>query len=363
MELTTKLTEQKLQKQIREIGINENYWYAVAWAKELKPQQILPVKLWNQEIAIYRDCQNHLQAVENVCPHKGVSLHLGTVKDDAIVCPYHGWAFQSGQCTDIPYFPVGQKLPAVCLKTFPVRERYGIIFVFLGDPDLADQIPMLEIPQFSDPSWLMISVGAKFSAHYTICNENTMDVFHGYLHQNLQGWFDPILLKLQETDDSVQADYQVSYQGMIAKFLGLNDTSKVVTRNISVKYQYPNYINSLQGISYLYLMRSPISPSESRSFSLLFVKVRIPKWLIDPLRPVLEPVIRDRLFMRFLEQDIEMIESEYKKYLSDRSRRYVEVNPGIIALQRVMMRQYNLFRESASIDRSALKELEQKRSA
>jgi hypothetical protein len=73
----------------------------------------------------------------------------------------------------------------------------------------------------------------------------------------------------------------------------------------------------------------------------LFLKLRLPRWLRDRLRPLLEPVIRNLLFMRFIRQDIEMIESEYNNYLSDPDRRYVEVNPAIIAVQRLMVGQYD----------------------
>lgn len=55
MELTPKLTSQKVQNRVREIGINPNYWYPVAWAKEIKPNQVKQVTVWEQEIAIYRD--------------------------------------------------------------------------------------------------------------------------------------------------------------------------------------------------------------------------------------------------------------------------------------------------------------------
>jgi renierapurpurin 18,18'-hydroxylase len=184
-----------------------------------------------------------------------------------------------------------------------------------------------------------VAIGAEFAAHYTICNENTMDVFHGYLHQNLQGWFDPILTKLQETDEAVLADYRVSYQGPITKLLGLNESSKTTTRTISVHYQYPNYINTLGDTGSLYLMRQPIAPDRSRSFSLMFIKVRIPSWLQRSLRPWLEPIIREQLFMKFLRQDIEMIESEYQHYCQNPDRRYTEVNPAIVAVQRLMLRQ------------------------
>jgi nitrite reductase/ring-hydroxylating ferredoxin subunit len=334
-----------VQNRVRTIGINPNHWYAVAWAKVLKPGQILPIQIWHEQMALYRDTQGQVQAVQDVCPHKGVAMHTGELKGDHIVCGYHGWEFdRQGKCVDIPYFPPTQKLPRACLKTYPVIQRYGLIFVFPGDRTLAAATPLIDIPQYDDPDWVMVPISAQFQAHFTICNENTMDVFHGYLHRNLQGWFNPMLLKLSETEDRIEADYQVSYQGLLTRFLGLNQSDRTATRVISISYHYPNYISSLQGVSYLYLMRLPVSCSESRSFTLLFLKLRMPRWLRDRLLPVLEPAIRDLLFMRFIRQDIEMIESEYKNYLSHPDRRYVEVNPAIIAVQRLMMKQYDNFR-------------------
>jgi hypothetical protein len=93
-------------------------------------------------------------------------------------------------------------------------------------------------------------------------------------------------------------------------------------------------------------MRLPIAPQQSRSFSLLFLKVRLPKWLLNPLRPVLQPAILHLLFLRFLRQDIEMIESEQENYLKNPQRRYVEVNPAIIAVQRLIVRQYEQYARS-----------------
>ncbi|MGV0023594.1 aromatic ring-hydroxylating dioxygenase subunit alpha [Phormidesmis priestleyi] len=361
MELATTLKGQAVRNQVREIGINGNHWYAVAWATDLKPKKILPVTVWQQSIALFRDAQNQVQAVENVCPHKGVAMDKGQVKGDAIACAYHGWEFNGqGECVNIPYWNSEQKLPCAQLQTFAVQEKYGLIWIFPGDPlrvtrsdplrvtqrdrSLADSTPLPDIPQYDDPNWLMIPINGHFKAHFTICNENTMDVFHGYLHKNLQGWFDPILLKLQETENSVKADYQVSYRGVMSKLLGLGKVGDCVTTQvISVDYRYPNYVNDLQGISSLYLMRLPIAPQESRSFAYMFLKVRLPKRLVNLLRPVLQPIISNLLFMPFLRQDIEMIESEQANYLKDPQRRYVEVNPAIIAVQRLMVRQYQTF--------------------
>jgi phenylpropionate dioxygenase-like ring-hydroxylating dioxygenase large terminal subunit len=356
MELATTLTGQTVRNHVREVGINPNYWYAVAWATDLKPQQILPVTIWEQQIALFRDSHHQVQAVENVCPHKGVAMDKGKVQGDAIACGYHGWEFNGkGDCISIPYWNSDQKLPCAQMRSYPVQEKYGILWVFPGDPTLADINTIPDIAEYDNPDWLMVPITAHFDAHFSICNENTMDVFHGYLHQNLQGWFNPVLLKLQETENSVTAAYNVSYKGAITKFLGLSEDGGVTTKTISISYRYPHYASSLEGVSSLYLMRLPISPTESRSFALFFLKVRVPKWLLNPLRPILQPAILHLLFMRFLHQDIDMIESEQKNYLKNPNRRYVEVNPAIIAVQRLVVRQYERYiRQRNGLEQSEL---------
>jgi phenylpropionate dioxygenase-like ring-hydroxylating dioxygenase large terminal subunit len=348
MELKTNLTEQTVQNRIREVGINPNYWYAVGWSEQLKPTHTLAITIWLQSIVLYRDEKHKVYALENACPHRGVALDKGEVQGNHIICPYHGWEIsEKGQCVNIPYFDSQQKLPRAGVHAYPVREKYGLIWLFPGDPNLAHTVSLPEIPEYNDPNFLMIPIDATFNAHFSICNENTMDVFHGYLHRNLQGWFNPELTKLEKTGHSVRADYRVSYQGWVIKFLNLSKGNAQVThRTVSVQYQYPHYYNSLEGVSSLYLMRLPVTPTQSYSFSLLFVKVRLPRFLITLFQSTLRMVIRRFLFRRFLQQDIEMIESEQQNYLANPKRRYVEVNPAITALQRVMVEQYEQFESS-----------------
>jgi phenylpropionate dioxygenase-like ring-hydroxylating dioxygenase large terminal subunit len=351
MELAVTLKSQTIQNQVREVGINENHWYPVAWADQLKPGQVIPVKIWQKPIAVYRDSHGQVHALEDACPHKGIELHLGEVQDDRLVCPYHGWEFDSsGRCVNIPYFPKEQKLPCAFAPSYPTAELYGIVWVFPGEPELATTCQLPQVPEYSDPDCLMIPVTGLFKAHFSICNENTMDVFHGFLHKNLQGWFDPVLLKLQDGEDFVKADYRVSYQGFLSRFLGIGTDQKgVTTRTVSIHYQYPHYHSTLEGVSSLYLMRLPVGPNETRSFSLLFLaKIRLPKWFLRLIKPVMIPFVRRFLFMRFLEQDIGMMESEQRTYSLNPKRRYVEVNPAIIALQRVIIRQYENFMQRSS---------------
>ncbi len=349
MELATTLKSQTVQKRVREVGINPDYWYPVGSAEQLQPGDVIQVVVWQQAIAVYRDNEGQLHALEDACPHKGIALHKGKVKGCHLACSYHGWEFNgSGQCVSIPYVPKEQKLPCAQVRSYPVQEKYNLIWVFPGDPTLAATCQPPDIPEFSQPDWLMVPFPAHFNAHFSIYNENCMDVFHGFLHENLQAWFNPILISLRETEAAVFAEYEVSYKGRIAKFLGLSERAdQVTTLPISIYYRYPHYYSSLQGVSSLYSLRLPVSPTESRSFALFFFKVRLPGWALKPLKPLLRMLIQRFMLRRFIAQDIEMMESEQQNYLANPDRRSVEINPAIIALQRLMVRQYDQFMQKS----------------
>ncbi len=352
MKLDTTLDRQDVQTAVREVGINPNYWYPLGWAKNLQPGQVMAATVWQQPIAVFRDDTGAVYALEDACPHKGVELHKGEVQGQHLLCPYHGWEFNGdGECVSIPYYPRDRKLPCAQARSFPVREAYDLIWVFPGEAKLAETVPFPEVPEYGDRNWLQVPITGHFGAHFSIANENALDVFHGHLHKNLQGWFDPVLLSLQQNDDSLAADYRVSYKGQMAKFLGLTDSADEVTsRIISVRYEYPHYHSSLEGVSSIHLMRLPVGPTETRSFALFYLKVALPDWFRQLFEKPLVLFVERVLFQRFLNQDIEMMESEQKTYLRDRSRRYVEVNPAIVALQKTILRQYEAYVLSNSVD-------------
>ncbi|MEM7553611.1 MAG: aromatic ring-hydroxylating dioxygenase subunit alpha [Cyanobacteria bacterium P01_A01_bin.84] len=349
MELTLNLEGRTIQNRIREVGINPNYWYPVSWSDRLKLGEVIPVQVWKMPIAVYRDRTGKLHALEDACPHKGVSLHLGDVIGENLACPYHGWQFdENGNCVSIPYLPPGQKLPCAKARSYPIREKYNIIWIFPGDTSALENTEFPEIPEYNQPGWLVVPIPGDFKAHFSICNENTMDVFHGYLHRNLQGWFDPVLINLRQDEVSVFAQYRVSYQGWMTKFLGLSENgNQVTTRTISVKYNYPHYQSTLEGVSSLYLMRLPVGPQSTRSFALMFLKLRLPEWLLKPIQRQVAKMIWRLLFKKFLDQDVEMMESEQRTYQSNTQRRYVEINPAIFALQRVIVGQYEKFMQQS----------------
>lgn len=336
------LRVKEIQNTIRQVGINPNYWYPVSWSHVFRKTKVIPVTIWNQKIVVYRTKAGDFHALEDACLHKGVELHKGEVENDRIVCPYHGWEFDSdGRCQRIPYLPKGKKCPSARIQAFPVKERYQIVWVFPGDPNLADQVPLPEVPEFGQPEWFMVKIPGHFKAHFSTCNENTMDVFHGHLHKGLQGWFDPELLELDRSDSRVNAEYRVSYKGRLAKFLGLSKSAEETNhRTVSIEYDYPHYQNRMGELSSLYLMRLPVSLNETRSFSLMFLKPSIPSKFWQPYQETLAALLWRLVLKRFLDQDKEMIESEQQTYNSEPEARRVEINPAILALRRVIVEQY-----------------------
>jgi hypothetical protein len=95
-------------------------------------------------------------------------------------------------------------------------------------------------------------------------------------------------------------------------------------------------------------MRLPVGPTESRSFAYFFFKVRLPQWILKPLQPLLQTLLQRFVLLKFVAQDIEMVESEQQTYLVNPQRRYVEINPAIIAVQRLIVRQYEQFMQKST---------------
>jgi phenylpropionate dioxygenase-like ring-hydroxylating dioxygenase large terminal subunit len=117
-----------------------NYWYPVMWARDLgkKPAEVV---LLGERIAVGRS-NGVPWALQDRCPHRGVPLHLGTTEfPGTISCPYHGWTFDVSDgrlcaaLTDGPDSPIVGK---VRVLTYPVEERLGLIWIYVGDPAKAD---------------------------------------------------------------------------------------------------------------------------------------------------------------------------------------------------------------------------------
>ena len=132
-----------------------NFWYPIGTADEINGEAPFRAKVLGMQLVAFRDDEGTAYVLSDTCVHRGGSLSKGWVKDNCVVCPYHGWEFQgSGKCKTIPSVGSDAKLPARAkVDSYPVQEKYGIVFAFLGDLPEEERMPIYDIVEFGQDGW------------------------------------------------------------------------------------------------------------------------------------------------------------------------------------------------------------------
>jgi phthalate 4,5-dioxygenase len=119
------------------------YWQPAALVDELAGERpIKPVRLLGEDLVIFRDRQGRYGLVGRACPHRGTDLAYGRLEDGGLRCAFHGWLFDvNGNCLETPAEPDDSNLcRRIHHKAYPVVERSGILFAYLGPCD-APELP------------------------------------------------------------------------------------------------------------------------------------------------------------------------------------------------------------------------------
>ena len=164
-----------------------NAWYLAAWADELD-DGLLARMIMNQPIVLYRDAAGKVGALEDRCCHRGAPLTHGQVVEEGLQCGYHGLIYDTGgKCVVVP----GQKkIPKNArIKSYPVVEKNRNVWIWMGDPALADQSKIIDYPYHDDTgNWPHRKDVFHIKANYLFMIDNLMDLTHlGYLHPNTIG--------------------------------------------------------------------------------------------------------------------------------------------------------------------------------
>ncbi len=110
-------------------------WTPVALSADLPAGTVIPARIPAGSIALWRSESGRPAASANRCPHRGMSLSHGFVRGEALSCIYHGWSYaQAGNCLRIPAHPGLTPPQAIRVKTYPVEETGGVIWVAMGEP-------------------------------------------------------------------------------------------------------------------------------------------------------------------------------------------------------------------------------------
>jgi phenylpropionate dioxygenase-like ring-hydroxylating dioxygenase large terminal subunit len=194
---------------LRTTGAHPDYWYPAAWSVELKPGKTLAREFAGEPIVLYRGRSGTVFAVEDRCAHRQVPLHLGVVTGDTIKCGYHGWTYDcTGKCIDVPY--LGKDRLPNGVRSYPCREVDGLIFIFPGDPELADSRLPSSIGAVKDTGYKTRTLNREVNAHYTFMHENLMDMNHQFLHRRQMGSVRAHCLGQRSGEDWCEVDYTFS---------------------------------------------------------------------------------------------------------------------------------------------------------
>lgn len=164
-----------------------NAWYAAAWDHEVG-RTLKPVTMLGEEIVLYRKQDGTLAALEDACPHRKLPLSMGRLKGDEVECGYHGLTFDgTGTCTRVPG---AERIPHVArVQSYPVHERYGLVWVWMGDPALADPATIFEVDHWGDPAWgINRGDSMMLECNYLYMTDNLLDPSHvAWVHQSSFG--------------------------------------------------------------------------------------------------------------------------------------------------------------------------------
>lgn len=165
-----------------------NHWYPVKFSREIDENQVVQAKVLGEEILLKR-IDGKVHAIRDRCIHRGVkfSHKIECYTRNTITCWYHGFTYKwdSGNLCDVISSPKSGLIGRKAIKTYPVEEAKGLVFVFVGDEDYAVPALSTDVPPFFlDDGMHVMGFTYTIGSNWRIACENGMDALHLYLHRS-----------------------------------------------------------------------------------------------------------------------------------------------------------------------------------
>ncbi len=340
---------------LRRIGIHPDFWYPLVRSGDLRPGHTCLTTFAGQPIVLARAETGQVFALDDRCAHRQFPLHKGVVCGEMLRCAYHAWTYrQDGQIAAVPYLPKGAARPAG-VRSYPCREAYGHLFVFPGEREKAAQVPLPELSGYQAPNTRTMAFWRKVACHYSFMHENLMDMNHQFLHRGIMGTIKPTLLGFDRGPDWVEARYRFqSAAGKPARgarllLAGGGDVAPSSSNGhgaagadlMTIRTVYPYQILSLfrGGASHpsfnLWAAYVPVDREQRANISMGLLTIEKPS--VPGLIGLFWPMIR-RFAEAVFTEDRAAVEAEQQAYDQQRGDRNQEINPVIIALREVLIR-------------------------
>jgi 4beta-methylsterol monooxygenase len=341
----TTIEPRSRRERVRSVGLDPDYWYAVEHDHAVRPGQVVEVTFWGESIALYRGADGQPRALENRCAHRQLKLSLGEVTDCTLTCAYHGWSYaDDGRLAAIPHDLFGRPFPSVQLRAYPVRVRYGLVWLFPGDPARADRRAIPDIPELEGPDrWACVPIDFRWQAHHSLIIDNVSDFTHAWLHRKYQPFVDAKLTRCEALGDRVLLSYDTQIgMGRISRLFV--DRRQVRTDSIQLGYEYPYQWSDTGGKIKHWCFVLPVDPRTTRVFFLFyFESLKIP---LTPFRiPRRLMTLALRLSNRFLiqpllRQDGFAVEAEQEGHERHPRQPAPDLNPAVALFQQLTLRKW-----------------------
>ena len=334
-----------LRQRVRAAGLDPDYWYAVEEVDRIKPGTVVEVVFWKQSIALFRGKDGKFRAVSNRCLHRQIKLSLGEVEDCRLVCAYHGWEYDGeGRVVGIPDLFGRKRLPKLSIKSYPVKVRYGLVWLFPGNRDLAEARQVPDIPELEGSGrWACVPLTFTCAAHHSMVIDNVSDFSHAYLHRRYRPFTGANLTRCETVEDNVYLAYDTQVgRGRISGLFVNHD--QVDTNRMELCFQYPYQWSNTDDEIKHWLFVLPIDERTTRAFFLFYFKslkipllpIRIPRFAMITVLKIANRILIGPL----LGQDRVAVEAEQEGYEKNWNAPPIELNPVVREFQEVIVRKW-----------------------
>jgi vanillate O-demethylase monooxygenase subunit len=224
-------------------------WYAVLWSDDLTRSLHSRVVL-NTLILLFRKENGDPAALLDVCPHRCAPLSRGKLKGDEVECGYHGLVFDgNGRCTANPHGGIPK---AAQVRRFPVLDRYGVIWIWTGNPHRADPAALPNYSYLNDDNHRTLKDSLNIKASYELVVDNLMDASHAqYVHA---GFFKTeaaqnVRQKTWRDKNTIHNHYITPSRSVPPSFAGfLPSEVKVVDYYIEFRWEPPSLLSNTTAV-------------------------------------------------------------------------------------------------------------------
>lgn len=230
-----------------------NQWYAILDSKEVKKGAVTSVRRMGENLVAWRDHEGKAGVARDKCPHRGVALSKGVVRNGHLQCAFHGFEYDAtGRCMLIPANGTSSPVPDhIYAKAYPTAEQHGLIYIFWNPaedfprPGHHDPGTHPPVPWFDDIDETFAHSGFRdpWATHYSRALENQLDVVHlPFIHHNTIGRGNRTLVNgpaviLKENEIKVYPDNRVDTGG---KPLRMDEMPPPDPGRFHIHFLFPN---------------------------------------------------------------------------------------------------------------------------